>query len=47
VDWLGETYVVEGLFVERDGTLQLEVVAPVQKHGFVRDAAREWMNRNR
>jgi len=47
VDWLGERYVVEGVFVERDGTLQLEAVALQEKHGFIRDAAREWMERNR
>lgn len=47
LDWLGQRYVVEGLFVERDGTLQLELVAPVEKHGLIRDAAREWMNLNR
>lgn len=47
VDWLGERYVVEGVFVERDGTLQLEVVALQEKHGFIRDAARAWMERNR
>ena len=47
LDWLGERYVVEGVFVGNVGTLQLELVAPEGKHGFVRDAARAWMERNR
>ena len=47
VDWLGERYVVEGVFVERAGGLQLELVTLQEKHGFVRDVARAWMERNR
>ena len=47
LDWLGVRYVVEGVFVENDGTLQLELVAPEEKHGFVRDVARAWMEQNR
>ncbi|GMR23416.1 MAG: hypothetical protein BMS9Abin37_1843 [Acidobacteriota bacterium] len=47
LDWLGERYVVEGIFVENAGTMQLELVAPEGKHGFVRDAARAWMEQNR
>ncbi len=47
VEWLGERYVVEGVFVENEGTLQLELVSPEGKHGFVRDVARGWMERNR
>ena len=40
LDWLGERYVVEGVFVENVGTMQLELVSPEGKHGFIRDAAR-------
>ena len=47
LDWLGVRYVVEGVFVENDGTLQLELVVPEEKHGFVRDVARAWMEQNR
>ncbi len=47
LDWLGERYVVEGVFVENVGTMQLELVSPEGKHGFVRDAARAWMEQNR
>ena len=47
LDWLGERYVVEGVFVENVGTMQLELVSPEGKHGFIRDAARAWMEQNR
>ena len=47
LDWLGERYVVEGVFVENVGTMQLELVSPEGKNGFVRDAARAWMEQNR
>ena len=47
LEWLGERYVVEGLFVESVGMLQLELVTPEGKHGFIRDTARAWMEQNR
>jgi S1-C subfamily serine protease len=47
-DWLGVSYRIEGIYVDRDGgLLQLEVVTPVAKHGFVRDLFREWVEANR
>jgi len=47
IDWLGVRYVVEGVILNDSGTLQLEVVAPQAKHGFVRALARDWMERAR
>ncbi len=47
-DWLGVSYLIEGIYVDRDGgLLQLEVVTPVEKHGFVRDLFEEWVATNR
>ena len=49
VEYLGVRYVVEGGFVELParGTLQLELVTPETKHGFVRELGRAWIVANR
>jgi hypothetical protein len=47
-DWLGVSYAIEGIYVDRDeGLLQLEVVTPVEKQVFVRDLFEEWVDLNR
>jgi hypothetical protein len=46
-DYLGLSYQIEGIFVEReDGLLQLEVVVPLEKYGFVSDAFKGWVSLN-
>ena len=40
---LGTRYIVEGIFLERDGTLQLEFVSPETKYLLVRDVGRQWI----
>lgn len=47
VEWLGVTYVMNGAFVPRgEGTLQLEVISPVDKAGFIRALGAAWMDAN-
>ena len=50
VEWLGVTYDVAGQFLSlpnRDGTLQLEVVSPVDKTKLVGSAAAAWIAANK
>lgn len=48
VDWLGVRYHVAGVFTKvEEGLLQLEVVCPGEKEGFVRDLAARFFESNR
>jgi S1-C subfamily serine protease len=46
-DYLGVSYQIEGIFLEReDGILQLELVVPLEKYGYVSDVFKDWIARN-
>ena len=46
-DYLGVSYQVEGIFLEReDGILQLELVVPVEKYGYVTEVYKDWVAKN-
>ena len=45
--WLGINYIVEGVFVPRSGgILQLELIAPEEKHSFMEDLYNGWVEAN-
>jgi S1-C subfamily serine protease len=48
LEWLGVAYQVSGIFAEvEEGLLQLEVVSPREKEGFVRELAARFFEANR
>jgi hypothetical protein len=47
-DYLGVSYQIEGIFLEReDGVLQLELVVPLDKYGFVSEVFKDWVEQNK
>jgi S1-C subfamily serine protease len=47
IDWLGISYAVTGTFLPiGEGLLQLEVISPSEKHGFLRQLFSEWVQEN-
>jgi hypothetical protein len=47
-EYLGISYQIEGMYLDHSGgLLRLELVAPLEKYGYVAPAFKEWIDQNR